>query len=139
MKSARLPVVLLLALIALIATAITIRHLARNPGNTIRDKVGRRICLECGHMWHMKVSDIMEERMKDPSGNRWVKCPVCGAWKGVPVRDCARCGKAISAVVETVDDAGNAAYVGRELCDDCVKELSEEGELDSAPGEQSPH
>jgi len=72
-------------------------------------------------MWQMDMAEIQKQRLEDPGGNRCVQCPQCKAWKGVPVTDCAKCGKRIPKRKEVRAADGSIYFVERKYCDKCER------------------
>ncbi len=67
----------------------------RPPSGSAREKdeAGWRVCADCGHEWHMAVSEAVAQSKQNPEGTGWVKCSKCGAWRGMPGMLCPKCGR----------------------------------------------
>jgi DNA-directed RNA polymerase subunit RPC12/RpoP len=88
----------LIVVAGIVAAVFAVRGCRHTPESALRQYVGNQVCLACGHEWHMDTKVMMEERLKDPTGHRFTQCPKCGAWRGVAVGRCAKCGKRIPKV-----------------------------------------
>jgi DNA-directed RNA polymerase subunit RPC12/RpoP len=98
----------LIGLLCIVATGAAVFYLVRRPQSAAereRDMAGWRICAECGYEWHMKLADIASQMKQNPDGLGAVRCPKCGAWRGVPRATCPKCGKSFPNLVpvETSD------------------------------------
>lgn len=103
-----------------IALGFALRGCKRSPEGGLRKYVGNQICLACGYEWHMDTKKMMEERLKDPTGNRFTQCPKCHEWRGVGIRKCAECGKPIPVAMMHVAPDGTITTSRRTLCDECA-------------------
>jgi hypothetical protein len=117
-------VVVMVAASVLVSVAMS--GCRRSSEALLQDAAGRRYCLECGHEWVMSLGAIKEERLQDPTGNRFVCCPKCGQWRGVSMGYCSECGKRIPRreLVEMED--GSIVTQRRSYCDECARKLAEQ-------------
>lgn len=78
----------------------------------------------------------MAERLKDPTGNRFTRCPMCHEWRGVGVGRCAKCGKSIPKIILHEASDGTVTTSHRVFCDECAEA---EGVEPDRAGESEAH
>jgi formate dehydrogenase maturation protein FdhE len=128
------PLVGVLAVLIIIGGAVfAFRGCGKSPAGALRQYVGDQYCLACGYEWHMDTAKMMKERLQDPTGNRFVRCPKCGKWRGVTVVRCSECGKRIPGATAYERPDGTVIVVQRRLCDECAKKAGGQPEDERGP------
>jgi len=93
----RSPIVAVVAVVLIIASIIWLTVRPRSHGDRAQHEAGWRKCAECGHVWHMEISEIVKQQKEH---GKLVKCPKCGARAGMATMVCPKCGERLTVVDE---------------------------------------
>ena len=108
-------------IVILVGAVVAMRGCGKSPSSALRETRVWQHCLACGHEWRMNAKKRLNERRRDPTGNRFTRCPKCGKWRGVTMGYCSECGKHIPNVMMHVAEDGTITTSERTLCDECAK------------------
>lgn len=86
-------IIMLVCAVAIVAAIVWIATRPPSEAAKERDEGGWRVCGDCGHEWHMSIGRAVRQSKANPEGTGWVKCPKCGAWRGMPGQICTGCGR----------------------------------------------
>jgi DNA-directed RNA polymerase subunit RPC12/RpoP len=98
-----------IALVCIAAIAAAVVYLVQRPRSAAereRDAAGWRICAQCGHEWHLELGEIASQMKQNPDGVGAVRCPKCGAWRGMARAQCSKCHKSFPSLVPVETDDG---------------------------------
>jgi hypothetical protein len=127
MSFSKSPLVGAVAGIAIIVGLVfAVKSCGGSRTGSLRESVSWRECLACHHRWQMDTKEMMEQRLQDPTGNRFVQCPKCHEWRGAAMGRCLACGKAIPKVVIVEAEDGSIRTMDRLYCDECLKKQGEQ-------------
>jgi uncharacterized C2H2 Zn-finger protein len=113
-----------ICIVAIVAAGAFIFMRPKSPEAQARYEAGWRKCAVCGHEWNKDPSQLIRESKASEDGSGFVRCPKCGAWRGMPIIRCPHCGKNYTSH-KVVEDERGVYFPKQRTCPYCGRGLAE--------------